>query len=156
MEAPAEGLEGRPQRTEVLATPSGLMYARARERFHPKNLDRLHATRYSCHSDLSVSGFFIHSRGVQSSPRRMRRSLLLPLWEEACANQPELVCSIVDPVAGCRCALASKHVHHCYRCVARALGISTHELRNCIAENRVGAALLERFREAGIVADNTT
>jgi hypothetical protein len=28
----------------------------------------------------------------------------------------------------------------------RALGISTHELRNCIAENRVGAALLERFR----------
>ena len=30
--------------------------------------------------------------------------------------------------------------------MARALGISTHELRNCIAENRVGAALLERFR----------
>jgi hypothetical protein len=36
--------------------------------------------------------------------------------------------------------------------MARALGISTHELRNCIAENRVGAALLERFREP----ENTT
>jgi hypothetical protein len=40
--------------------------------------------------------------------------------------------------------------------MARALGISTHELRICIAENRVGAALLERFREPGIAADNTT
>jgi hypothetical protein len=40
--------------------------------------------------------------------------------------------------------------------MARALGISTHELRNCIAENRVGAALLEKFREARIAADNTT
>jgi hypothetical protein len=36
--------------------------------------------------------------------------------------------------------------------MARALGISTHELRICIAENRVGAALLERFREP----ENTT
>jgi hypothetical protein len=40
--------------------------------------------------------------------------------------------------------------------MARALGISTHELRICIAENRVSAALLERFREPGIAADNTT
>jgi hypothetical protein len=40
--------------------------------------------------------------------------------------------------------------------MARALGISTHELRICIAENRVGAALLDRFREPGIAADNTT
>jgi hypothetical protein len=39
--------------------------------------------------------------------------------------------------------------------MARALGISTHELR-IIAENRVDAALLERFREPGIAADNTT
>ena len=39
--------------------------------------------------------------------------------------------------------------------MARALGISTHELRICIAENRVGA-VLERFRDAGIAADNTT
>jgi hypothetical protein len=38
--------------------------------------------------------------------------------------------------------------------MARALGISTHELRICIAENRVGAALLDRFREPGIAADN--
>jgi len=40
--------------------------------------------------------------------------------------------------------------------MARALGISTHELRICIAENRVGAALQARFRERGIAADNTT
>jgi hypothetical protein len=40
--------------------------------------------------------------------------------------------------------------------MARALGISTHELRICIAENRVGAALLARFRESRIAADNTT
>jgi|SRR5580704_5918542 hypothetical protein len=29
--------------------------------------------------------------------------------------------------------------------MARALGISTHELRACIAEGRIGSALLERF-----------
>jgi hypothetical protein len=38
--------------------------------------------------------------------------------------------------------------------MARALGISTHELRIYIAENHVGAAFLERFREAEIAADN--
>ena len=38
--------------------------------------------------------------------------------------------------------------------MARALGINTHKLRICIAENRVGAALLERFREPRIAADN--
>jgi hypothetical protein len=31
--------------------------------------------------------------------------------------------------------------------MARALGISTHELRVCIADGRIGSALLERFRE---------
>jgi hypothetical protein len=40
--------------------------------------------------------------------------------------------------------------------MARALGIRTQELRICIAENRVGAALQARFRERGIAADNTT
>ena len=30
--------------------------------------------------------------------------------------------------------------------MARALGINTDELRDCIAENRIGSALLERFR----------
>jgi hypothetical protein len=40
--------------------------------------------------------------------------------------------------------------------MARALGISTHELRICVAEGRIGSALLERFREPGIAADNTT
>jgi|HubBroStandDraft_6_1064221.scaffolds.fasta_scaffold387745_2 hypothetical protein len=36
--------------------------------------------------------------------------------------------------------------------MARALGISTDELRICIAENQIGKALLERFREP----ENTT
>jgi hypothetical protein len=36
--------------------------------------------------------------------------------------------------------------------MARALGINTDELRVCIAENRIGSALLERFREP----ENTT
>jgi hypothetical protein len=36
--------------------------------------------------------------------------------------------------------------------MARALGITTDELRVCIAENRIGTALLERFREP----ENTT
>jgi len=36
--------------------------------------------------------------------------------------------------------------------MARALGIRTHELRVCIGENRIGTALLERFREP----ENTT
>ena len=40
--------------------------------------------------------------------------------------------------------------------MARALGISTHELRACIAEGRIGSALLDRFREPLIAADNTT
>jgi hypothetical protein len=40
--------------------------------------------------------------------------------------------------------------------MARALGISTHDLRVCIAEGRIGSALLERFREPRIAADNTT
>ncbi len=39
--------------------------------------------------------------------------------------------------------------------MARALGISTHELRVCIAEGQIGSALLERFREPRIAADNT-
>jgi hypothetical protein len=39
--------------------------------------------------------------------------------------------------------------------MARALGINTDELRVCIAENRIGTALLERFREPLIAADNT-
>ena len=40
--------------------------------------------------------------------------------------------------------------------MARALGLTTHELRNCIAENRIGTALLDRFREPLLAADNTT
>ena len=36
--------------------------------------------------------------------------------------------------------------------MARALGINTDELRGCIAENQIGNALLERFREP----ENTT
>jgi|SRR5580704_7571419 hypothetical protein len=40
--------------------------------------------------------------------------------------------------------------------MARALGINTDELRVCIAENRIGEALLARFSEPGIAADNTT
>ena len=36
--------------------------------------------------------------------------------------------------------------------MARALGITTHELRICIAEGRIGSALLERFR----APENTT
>ena len=36
--------------------------------------------------------------------------------------------------------------------MARALGIKTDELRVCIAQNRIGTALLERFREP----ENTT
>jgi hypothetical protein len=39
--------------------------------------------------------------------------------------------------------------------MARALGINTDELRVCIAENRIGSALLDRFREPLIAADNT-
>ena len=31
--------------------------------------------------------------------------------------------------------------------MARALGISTHELRICIADGRIGSALLDRFRD---------
>jgi hypothetical protein len=38
--------------------------------------------------------------------------------------------------------------------MARALGINTDELRVCIAEGRIGSALLERFREPRIAADN--
>ena len=40
--------------------------------------------------------------------------------------------------------------------MARALGINTDELRVCIAENRIGTALLERFREPVSATDNTT
>jgi hypothetical protein len=40
--------------------------------------------------------------------------------------------------------------------MARALGINTDELRVCIAENRIGTALLDRFREPLIAADNAT
>ena len=40
--------------------------------------------------------------------------------------------------------------------MARALGINTDELRVCIAENQIGKALLERFREPVIATDNTT
>jgi hypothetical protein len=36
--------------------------------------------------------------------------------------------------------------------MARALGINTDELRVCITQNRIGTALLERFREP----ENTT
>jgi hypothetical protein len=40
--------------------------------------------------------------------------------------------------------------------MARALGINTDELRVCIAENRIGKALLDRFREPLLMAaDNT-
>ena len=39
--------------------------------------------------------------------------------------------------------------------MARALGINTDELRVCVAENRIGSALLERFREPLIAADDT-
>jgi len=39
--------------------------------------------------------------------------------------------------------------------MARALGISTHELMNCIADGRIGSALLNRLREPRIAADNT-
>ena len=38
--------------------------------------------------------------------------------------------------------------------MARALGINTDELRVYIAENRIGLALLDRFREPRIAADN--
>jgi hypothetical protein len=40
--------------------------------------------------------------------------------------------------------------------MARALGINTDELRVCIAENRIGSALLERFREPENTTDNTS
>jgi hypothetical protein len=45
---------------------------------------------------------------------------------------------------------------HAGRELARALGINTDELRVCIVENRIGSALLERFREPVIATDNTT
>jgi hypothetical protein len=40
--------------------------------------------------------------------------------------------------------------------MARALGISTHELRGCIEEGRIGSALLDRFKEPLIAAGITT
>jgi hypothetical protein len=40
--------------------------------------------------------------------------------------------------------------------MARALGISTHELKACIGEGRIGSALLDRFREPVFATDNTT
>ena len=40
--------------------------------------------------------------------------------------------------------------------VARALGINMDELRVWIVENRIGTALLERFREPENTTDNTT
>jgi hypothetical protein len=40
--------------------------------------------------------------------------------------------------------------------MARALGINTDELRVCIAENRIGSALLERFRGPVIATDIST
>src|SRR5579864_9787991 len=40
--------------------------------------------------------------------------------------------------------------------MARALGIRTHDLRVCIAENRIGTALLERFREPEDTTDIAT
>jgi hypothetical protein len=40
--------------------------------------------------------------------------------------------------------------------MARALGINTDELRVCIAENRIGSALLERFREPENTSNITT
>jgi hypothetical protein len=39
--------------------------------------------------------------------------------------------------------------------MARALGITIDELRDCIAEGRIGSALLDRFKEPRIAADNT-
>ena len=39
--------------------------------------------------------------------------------------------------------------------MVRALGIRSHELRVCIAEGRIGSALLARFREPRIAADDT-
>jgi len=39
--------------------------------------------------------------------------------------------------------------------MARGLGNNTDELRVCIAENRIGSALLDRFREPLKAADNT-
>ena len=39
--------------------------------------------------------------------------------------------------------------------VARALDIGTDELRACIAQGRIGSALLQRFEECGIATDNT-
>jgi hypothetical protein len=39
--------------------------------------------------------------------------------------------------------------------MARALGIDTDELRVWIAQGRIGSALLERFKEPLIAADNT-
>jgi hypothetical protein len=40
--------------------------------------------------------------------------------------------------------------------MARALGINTDELRVCIAENRMGAALLKRFSGTGDATDIAT
>ena len=40
--------------------------------------------------------------------------------------------------------------------MARALGSSTHELRGCIEEGRIGSALLDRFKEPLIAAGITT
>ena len=40
--------------------------------------------------------------------------------------------------------------------MARALGINTDELRVCIAVNRIGTALLERFRGAENATDIAT
>jgi hypothetical protein len=40
--------------------------------------------------------------------------------------------------------------------MARALGINTDELRICIAENRIGAALLKRFSGTGDATDIAT
>ncbi len=39
--------------------------------------------------------------------------------------------------------------------VARSLDIRTDELRGCIAQGRIGSALLQRFEERGIATDNT-
>jgi hypothetical protein len=40
--------------------------------------------------------------------------------------------------------------------MARALEINTDELRVCIAENRIGSALLDTFIDPVIATDNTT
>jgi hypothetical protein len=40
--------------------------------------------------------------------------------------------------------------------MARALGTKTDELRVCIAENQIGTALLERFREPKNTTDIAT